>query len=922
MESACPESKELEYFAMKSLDYGDVDPKIKAHIENCASCTNFVKKWKSYLKSEVFSCKPKIENYEIIRLIGIGTASKVYLARHTFLNKQVAIKVLYFTNEIETQREDFLKKSQILAQINHPSIIRLLDARMDQNGVCFLVFDYMEGESLEKILPLPLEQALLFMEQMISGLQELHQHHLLLEDIKPHVFLVDPARKIIRLSDFGFLKEKNYHGTNSALLTSLLPYYKSPEQCTGQMLITASDVYSLGATFYTMLNKLPPFSGYNLPETFRQVLNEPPPDLTKAHPYLPKELNQIIQQMMQKKPSERLFLEEALEQIKFLKKFPLLRDATPFFSEEKNETFPSKTSEKISEKIPKPFFPKPLFPKKETSPTLLKETVPIYPKKNDFFPRTDFSSKTKSSTFSDPKNGFSLLERKESWSEPFEEKAVILPEIKKSCPRCFELQSKFFTCSDCGEVLCLKHKEREQLCEICSVHQKPTFIKPDVFELLQHLEKYTHKEYLPNLNKIPNNEELEKVFESISHNPYGGFLIFSLKKGKQLGLMIQSNIIRVFLYGHTPIRSWAQYLTDLGVINALQLKTFELRPKENELDLVAQKFITDSSGYSQSYLKQSWLSQELVLFLMFHSSHVRYISGKVPENKINSLEPDILLENDTESFKQWLHYVGYALRTLEFSGNIVFKNGHRTELSIQLEEQRIRMIFFKMTEEKETSVSWEDHLAETQITFCEKIEQEHFLRDGDFCIKHQHSGRGSAVQKARLKMGQELKQVLELPGLQIEYIHKGIPQATLHQTYSIELTADYRSLLLCLLTRIKSSPPIFQIKDLLGWIHQETNYAFAAKALSHVIQKSHPINVYLKDFGLFEATLLTILGIKVLFFNIERNLLSLQETLATFNRKEDQKSILETGLLLFPDNENFSEKLSLLYRIPPSSRQE
>jgi serine/threonine protein kinase len=93
MEFKCPEVKQLENYALNVINQDPLDSSIKTHLGLCLTCRDYVEKWKSHIKSEASAIIPKLENYEIQKLIGIGTHSKVYLAKHLHLNKTYAVKV-------------------------------------------------------------------------------------------------------------------------------------------------------------------------------------------------------------------------------------------------------------------------------------------------------------------------------------------------------------------------------------------------------------------------------------------------------------------------------------------------------------------------------------------------------------------------------------------------------------------------------------------------------------------------------------------------------------------------------------------------------------------------------------------------------------------------------------------------------------
>ncbi len=257
------------------------------------------------------------EHFEIISLIGQGGMSVVYKARHTFTHNIRAIKLL---REHLVDRSTNLARFQLEAQaamhLTHPNIIAVHDYGMTADEQPYLIMDYLEGESLGELIQkqkrLPVDRALAVFSQICDALGFAHQKGVLHRDIKPsNVMLVKDGDKTdcVKLVDFGIAKLMPGGELEGQRLTATgevfgSPVYMSPEQCTGQVLDTRSDIYSMGCVMYEALCGHPPFVGSNPLETMYLRLQEPPapfpPELS-----IPRSLEHIVLITLAREPEQR-----------------------------------------------------------------------------------------------------------------------------------------------------------------------------------------------------------------------------------------------------------------------------------------------------------------------------------------------------------------------------------------------------------------------------------------------------------------------------------------------------------------------------------------------------------------------------------------------------------------------------------------
>ena len=230
--------------------------------------------------------------------IGAGGMGDVYSARDTRLNRTVAIKVLpaRVANDSRT-RERFEREARAVAALNHPHICTLHDVG-SQDGVDFLVMEFLDGVTLRG--PMPVEEALRLATQIAAALAAAHQHGILHRDLKPgNVMLTAIGAKLL---DFGLAKsmdaETNVTVTRAGTIVGTVAYM-SPEQAEGQPLDARSDIFSFGALLYEMLSGTRAFSGTTMAHVLSAVMRDDPAPLPAST------LAPIAQKCLAKQPNQR-----------------------------------------------------------------------------------------------------------------------------------------------------------------------------------------------------------------------------------------------------------------------------------------------------------------------------------------------------------------------------------------------------------------------------------------------------------------------------------------------------------------------------------------------------------------------------------------------------------------------------------------
>lgn len=208
----------------------------------------------------------KIGAYRIESEIGRGGMGAVYLATRADkeFEKRVAVKLIKRGLDTDEIIRRFRNERQILAGLEHPNITRLIDGGATEDGLPYLVMDYVEGEPLTKYCEkheLSIEECLNLFLKICSAVRYAHQNLIIHRDLKPSNVLVtnDGTPKLL---DFGIAKlidEADEETQNHTVTRVMTPEYASPEQIQGKQITTASDVYSLGVILYELLTGERPY---------------------------------------------------------------------------------------------------------------------------------------------------------------------------------------------------------------------------------------------------------------------------------------------------------------------------------------------------------------------------------------------------------------------------------------------------------------------------------------------------------------------------------------------------------------------------------------------------------------------------------------------------------------------------------------
>ncbi len=263
-----------------------------------------------------------IGNYVLLDMLGRGGMGSVFLARHTTMNRQVALKIISRrVGKDPASLERFLTEARATASLDHPNIVRAYDVDQDKERF-FIVMEYVAGHDLEDLVeqegPLGFEFIADCIRQAAEGLAHAHRRSMVHCDVKPSNLLVTETGNV-KILDMGMARLLNESAGDSSadrdgrILGTV--DYMAPEQATDDPTFDhRADIYSLGCTMYCLLAGHPPFNEGTLAERILRHQTQPPPDILQEHPDTPPELVRICLKMMAKDAGDRYQTAEQVAQ--------------------------------------------------------------------------------------------------------------------------------------------------------------------------------------------------------------------------------------------------------------------------------------------------------------------------------------------------------------------------------------------------------------------------------------------------------------------------------------------------------------------------------------------------------------------------------------------------------------------------------
>jgi serine/threonine protein kinase len=242
--------------------------------------------------------------YESLEPLGSGATSRVDKARDNVIGRTVALKT--FVNGFgEGQEQQFLREAQLIGQLSNPSIVQLYDVGIDEQGIPFLVMEYIAGQTLEQHLDpsiLTPQRACAWAADLAGALAVAHRAGILHGDVKPGNILVTPENKV-KLGDFGIARYASQVSGSGRLMGT--PAYLAPEQIQGQPQDARSDQFALGIVLYQLLTGARPFDGSSLGAVCAQILNADPEPPSRRNPAVTPALDRVVARCLAKNPRDR-----------------------------------------------------------------------------------------------------------------------------------------------------------------------------------------------------------------------------------------------------------------------------------------------------------------------------------------------------------------------------------------------------------------------------------------------------------------------------------------------------------------------------------------------------------------------------------------------------------------------------------------
>ena len=255
-----------------------------------------------------------IGKYEIVRELGSGSTSTVYLALDQFNNQQVALKLftpdsLRDTINANAYRKLLLTEASLAGKLSHPHIVKVFDAVLD-GELNYMVMEYVDGDTLERYTEvdrlLPFSTVAEIIYKCGNALEYAQRQGVIHRDIKPANILMR-SESDIKITDFGAaLIESPQVSQQMTQVTGIgSPAFMSPEQIQEQPLTHQTDIYSLGVTLYKMLTGKLPFHADNSYSLLYQIMHSESPRPRTFRPDIPEELDAIVRHAMQRDLSQR-----------------------------------------------------------------------------------------------------------------------------------------------------------------------------------------------------------------------------------------------------------------------------------------------------------------------------------------------------------------------------------------------------------------------------------------------------------------------------------------------------------------------------------------------------------------------------------------------------------------------------------------
>jgi serine/threonine-protein kinase len=252
--------------------------------------------------------------YRLKSLLGMGAMGQVFVADHTIIGVEVAVKLLKADLIASKEfRQRFQKEAEAVGSVNHQNVARFLDLIVGEPT--FLVMEYVRGPTLQQVIDtekrIDYTRALTIAVRLCWGLDAAHSRGIVHRDLKPDNIILAADRETgeqPKIIDFGLAKLAT--ATEKAGLTRTgqivgTPCYMAPEQIEGKQVDARADVYALGCVIYEMLTGQVPFRGDDDVQILYRQLHETPPMPSTVVPGISPKIDEVLARALAKEPTER-----------------------------------------------------------------------------------------------------------------------------------------------------------------------------------------------------------------------------------------------------------------------------------------------------------------------------------------------------------------------------------------------------------------------------------------------------------------------------------------------------------------------------------------------------------------------------------------------------------------------------------------
>src|SRR5438445_636117 len=258
--------------------------------------------------------KQQIGRYEILQEIGRGAMGVVFKGRDPLIGRAVAVKTITSAvAESADLLERFYREARAARGLQHPNLVTIYELA-ESGGAPFIAMEYLEGESLEKIIArkpaLPLATKLGYVIQTCRALDYANRRGLIHRDVKPANIVVT-RDGMVKVVDFGIARLGHTSNTQTGMLLGTLAYM-SPEQVRGLPADARCDIWAMGVVLYELITYQRPFTGENHAALLLSVLQNEAPPIRQVVPECPVALERVISKSLRKDEKERYASMEAL----------------------------------------------------------------------------------------------------------------------------------------------------------------------------------------------------------------------------------------------------------------------------------------------------------------------------------------------------------------------------------------------------------------------------------------------------------------------------------------------------------------------------------------------------------------------------------------------------------------------------------